>query len=101
MSFTDQKPRTATAKDLNTRWSGSPPGERFFCDFCGYKFKIGDYWRWVYTNNVKGAGGNPFVCERCDDSHEKLIERRKQILSITDGRNRNRLRCLHKLMMAG
>jgi len=66
MSFTDQRPRTATERDLATRWMGGKPGEYFRCCMCGHRFAVGDYWRWVYTNGTPGAGGNPIVCEGCD-----------------------------------
>jgi hypothetical protein len=64
--WTNGKPRIATEKDLNVRWFGGKPGEYFRCALCGYRFKVGDYWRWQYTNSTPGAGGNPIVCEKCD-----------------------------------
>lgn len=71
MSFTDQKPRIATQEDIDAPWSGVRGN--FACYMCGYRFKIGDYWRWVFTNNIIGAWGNPTVCEACDG--EDVIER--------------------------
>lgn len=71
--FTDQKPHEATVEDLNARWGGGKPGERFRCMLCGYKFKLGDIFRWVFTNDIPGAIGNPLVCQKCDgpDVREK------------------------------
>lgn len=75
MSFTDGKQRIATEKDLNTLWGGRVNG--FRCMMCGYKFKVGDKWRWVYTNDMYGSSGNPIVCERCDGT-DKEVRRRWQ-----------------------
>lgn len=68
--FTNGKPRIATKEDCKAPWGGGENGKYFRCFFCGYKFKPGDYWRWQYTNDIKGAGGNPIVCEKCDDGPE-------------------------------
>lgn len=78
-SFTDQQPRKATREDLTARWLGGNPGEYFRCCLCGYKFKLGDYWRWVYTNHVPYAGGNPIVCEKCDGTNEEVAEKWKKM----------------------
>jgi len=74
MSFTDQKPQVATERDLKAKWGGHGPGEKFRCYLCGYKFKVGDVWRWVYGDNrqVKDLDGktwgvcNFMTCEDCD-----------------------------------
>jgi hypothetical protein len=66
MSFTDQKPRVVTEKDLSTRWGGGKPGKKFRCFLCGKKFEIGDIWRWVYANHSNIGFGNFFVCADCD-----------------------------------
>lgn len=74
MSFTDQKSRKATENDLKARWNGKKPGEEFRCYLCGYKFKVGDIWRWVYGSNRKVTAPNGItwgvcnfiVCEDCD-----------------------------------
>lgn len=64
MSFTDEQPRVATEKQV-TRWGGSEEsGKRFRCYLCGYKFKIGDYWRWVQGTKVRLS--NLLVCKKCD-----------------------------------
>lgn len=66
MSFLDGKPRVATEQDCQTRWHGMPLGEGFRCNLCGHRFKVGDIFRFVFTNDTPGAGGNPLVCEKCD-----------------------------------
>ena len=76
MSFTDGKPRIATEQECKAGWCGCKAGEHFRCYLCGYKFKIGDYWRCVFTNRPgvdPDASGNPLVCEKCDTSD--VIER--------------------------
>lgn len=66
MSFTNGIARTATDKDLAQRWLGGKPGEYFRCAMCGYRFSVGDTWRFVFTNDIPGASGNPLVCNNCD-----------------------------------
>jgi hypothetical protein len=68
--FTSQEPQIATEHDLIANWGGVGPGVKFRCGLCNYKFQLGDYWRWVYTNDIPGAGGNPFICENCDKRYE-------------------------------
>lgn len=46
-------------------WFGMPNGEWFKCGFCGHKFKVGDKLRWIYTNDIPGAPGNPLACMYC------------------------------------
>lgn len=65
-SFTNGKPRIATAEDLKRPWGGVRDGSRFRCYLCGHRFAVGDVYRWQYTNSVPGTSGNPFVCEACD-----------------------------------
>ena len=81
MSFTDQKPRIATESDLKASFGGEKNGEHFRCYVCGKKFKVGDYWRWVYMEKVV----NSIVCESCDGSKEeiaeKMIKNRDEFLS--------------------
>lgn len=74
MSFTDQKPFIVTKNDLNLHWGGRK--NHFFCGFCGKSFIEGSIARWVFTNDVPDAGGNPFVCVDCDAPREKLIKKR-------------------------
>ena len=62
MRFTDQKERVATDEDVSAPWGGEKNGKRFRCYLCGYKFKVGDTWRWVagkWTINF-------LVCQPCD-----------------------------------
>lgn len=64
MSFIDQKPQVATARHCQAPWGGVKNGQRFKCYLCGYKFKVGDVWRWIYAG---GAGLINFItCEKCD-----------------------------------
>lgn len=73
MTFTDGKPWTATEKDCKAPWSGGKNGSRFRCALCGYRFKVGDRVRWQFTNDIKGAGGNPLVCKSCDGTKEEIV----------------------------
>lgn len=77
MSFIDGKPLIATEDDCKARWNGSSPGECFRCGLCGYRFKVGDIWRCLYTNGETDTfvcnkkrfakySGNPLVCVKCD-----------------------------------
>lgn len=75
-NFTTGEPQIATKEHCNAPWSGNK--KNFRCGFCGYKFKVGDYWRWVFTNDIKDAGGNPLVCKQCDENPEKIREKWKQ-----------------------
>ena len=71
MSFMDGKPLVATEKHCKS-WGGSREnGSKFRCYLCGHKFVVGDVWRFQYVNDIKGAYGNPLVCENCDEGHEK------------------------------
>lgn len=78
-SFTNGKPRIATAQDCNIRWAGGRDGKYFRCYLCGHKFKEGDQFRWVFTNNIPGAGGNPIVCASCDADNESVIAKWKSL----------------------
>lgn len=64
MSFTDQKPRIATAEDVKAPWSGYSNGKRFYCRLCGHQFQVGDTFRWVYAGSIHRC--NLLVCELCD-----------------------------------
>ena len=79
MSFTDQKQRVATEEDLVAKSSCGKPGERFRCYLCGYKFKIGDKWRFVYAGTKHLT--NFITCEKCDgeDVLERWVELNKMI----------------------
>jgi hypothetical protein len=67
VSFIDGKPQIATKDDVEGEWGPYRDARCFRCHICGHKFREGDYWRFVYTNNLNGHhGGNPLVCEGCD-----------------------------------
>jgi hypothetical protein len=66
VSFTDQKPRVATAEECSDRWGGEGMGKRFRCYLCGHRFKPGDMWRWVYSTHQ--CAMNFLTCARCDGS---------------------------------
>lgn len=74
MSFTDQKPRTATEEDLKAPWSGGTQGRYFRCKLCGHHFQLGDYWRWISMSKVHCI--NIIVCKACDtpDVKEKWLK---------------------------
>ena len=64
-----------TEKELNLSWSGRK--DNFRCGLCGDKFKVGEGFRMVFTNNLAGYGGNPLVCDKCDGAD--VIERWKKL----------------------
>ncbi|MDB6104090.1 MAG: hypothetical protein JWO52_4089 [Gammaproteobacteria bacterium] len=70
--WTSGKPFVATERHCKLRWGCGKPGELFRCFSCGHKFVPGDVVRWVFTNDIPGAGGNPFVCASCDAPNEQL-----------------------------
>lgn len=85
--WTSGEPFVVTERDLRLRWNCGKPGEYLRCAFCGHKFQPGDIARWVYTNDAKGAGGNPFVCQTCDGPREALIaEILKRRAELQEGR---------------
>lgn len=57
--------KIATKEECSAPWSGGKAGKYFRCGFCGHRFKVGDKWRGLYTNDMRDAGGNPLVCEDC------------------------------------
>jgi hypothetical protein len=70
MSFTDQKQRIATAKDVSAKWGGGG----FRCHLCGHHFHEGDRWRWVYAGAERLT--NFLVCANCDV--DDVIQRWKE-----------------------
>ena len=81
-SFTDGKPRIATEEECGGPWRALKNGKGFYCSLCGHRFKVGDQWRWQYTNDVPGAGGNPMVCEKCDGTKDEIVAKWKEMLRI-------------------
>lgn len=73
-SFTNQQPRLVTDKDLPGNWGGHKDGRKFHCNLCGYKFKLGDYWRFNLSTDTYSSF---FVCEECD--HGDAIQKWKDI----------------------
>ena len=74
-SFANGERQITTAKHCQLAWGGGEKGKYFRCGLCGYKFVEGDGWRFLYTNDIPGAGGNPLVCDNCFVTKE---EARKQ-----------------------
>jgi len=72
MSWTRGEPSTVTADHLESPWACGKPGEYFRCYLCGYRFELGDYFRFVFTNDMRDAGGNPLVCKNCDEGNEAV-----------------------------
>lgn len=70
MSFTDGKQRIATEHDIKAPWGGGKNGKYFRCYLCGHTFAPGDKYRWVFSNDIPGAAGNPMVCETCDTGND-------------------------------
>jgi len=58
--------------EVTQKWLDAPWNGRFRCYFCGHKFRLGEKFRGIFTNNIKSAGGNPLVCEKCNTDDEKL-----------------------------
>ena len=90
-SFTDQQPRTATESDVSGRWNGLKNGEGFRCYLCGHRFKVGDYWRWVYSANIASdhrALINFITCARCDgdDVNERWAAANAELDALMCGR---------------
>jgi len=76
--FFSEELKIADEKACTARWSCGKNGEYFRCGFCGYKLIVGDKYRIVYTNDIKGAYGNPIVCEKCNDTTQKLRDKWKR-----------------------
>jgi hypothetical protein len=72
-------PRIATAKTCALRWSGKPDGINFRCAMCGYKFKEGDVYQSLFTNDLDPPyTGNPLVCDVCRSEESSLVDRWKE-----------------------
>jgi len=72
MSFTDQKLRVATEQECNANWNGHGKGKAFRCHLCGYKFIIGDKWRWLFGKGIT----NFMICEKCNVGTDDEIRAR-------------------------
>ncbi|MBE3064588.1 MAG: hypothetical protein IMZ69_06180, partial [Spirochaetes bacterium] len=70
--WTNGKPFVVTAEQMKLPWCGNRSGKYFRCGFCGHRFKEGDTVCWVFTNNIPGAGGNPFSCADCGTDLREL-----------------------------
>ena len=83
MSFLNGDRNIADEKTVNAPWSGNK--KNFRCGFCGHKFKIGDGWRCIYTNDIPKASGNPLICDTCfidkEDARSKWEKKNEQINS--------------------
>lgn len=72
MSNFFQEFKIADEKTCKAPWGGLKNGALFYCAFCGKQFKVGDSYKAIYTNDMKGAGGNPLCCWYCwTDSRRK------------------------------
>ena len=78
-NFTNGKPWTVTKDDCKLPWGGGKNGKYFRCYLCGYKFVYGDVARWQFTNDVPGAGDNPFVCQKCDGTKDEIVAKWKKM----------------------
>lgn len=59
------QPQIADAEDLAAEWGFKK--NNFKCKMCGHKFKIGEYWRFVFANSTPNQRtGNFLVCKSCD-----------------------------------
>lgn len=56
----------ATPEDLKADWA-CVGRSAFRCAFCSHRFAVGDEYRAIFTNDIKGAGGNPLTCKKCWD----------------------------------
>jgi NAD-dependent SIR2 family protein deacetylase len=78
--WTSGKPFIVTRYHIAFPWSGKL--NNFRCELCGHMFEVGDVARWQYTNDTPGAGGNPFVCEKCDGTKEEIVAKQRELLSF-------------------
>lgn len=75
-SFTNQKPRIATKEECTAPWSGHRDGRNFRCKLCGYRFRVGDQWRWLYG---KGVTTNFMVCAKCDNGDNDALRAKMEV----------------------
>jgi len=60
-AFTDQRPHEVSVRILNLPWNGRH--DQFHCYLCGYAFREGDTYRWVFG---QGKIANFLICATCD-----------------------------------
>ena len=72
------KPFTVTQHQTKLNWGGHD----MRCGLCGHKFIAGDSARWQFTNDTKGAGGNPFVCIKCDGTKEQIVTKIRELNAL-------------------
>lgn len=65
-SFTDGKPRIATAQDVAMPWLGYRDGRCFRCNLCGEFILIGHSWQLVWTNGAVRTGNFLAHATCCD-----------------------------------
>lgn len=70
MSFTDGKQRIATDEECKLDWNCGKNGKYFRCFLCGYRFEIGDKWRFIYGMRKTT---NYFACDDCDDGDNESM----------------------------
>lgn len=73
MSLLDGKPHIATKEHTQLPWNGDK--RNFRCGFCGHRFKAGDTFRFLFTNDMSTAPGNPLVCSECNAEDANLREK--------------------------
>ena len=86
--------KIADEKACKARWLGLAPGEGFFCAFCGHQFQVGDEYRFIYTNDIPGASGNPLCCRGCFDMDGRVDGLRKRWVSMNE-EHRTRFKWWH------
>lgn len=66
----------ATKEHVKANWMGGEGGKYFRCGFCGHGFAVGEKVKWLYTNDMPHAGGNPLVCESCGLADKDALRNR-------------------------
>lgn len=67
------EPVVVTQELLELPWAGNK--RNFRCHFCGSPFELGERFRWIFTNDIPKAGGNPLACEACGTDREALRQK--------------------------
>ena len=85
MNLLDGKTHVVIEDHCKLPWAGGKNGKYFRCGFCGHKFIPGNKIRWIFSNHVKGASGNPFTCDKCDCGDDsKMILKYKSLKESFD-----------------